>query len=352
MFYIFVAAITTLPLQPNIVVNGQHGNYDKALTSASECTQKTFAYGTQITNVRPPPNVLYTVVCVSNVKGNGWTYNSLLPHSVDTFAHVFGAIIIDTPAACIPAHDPLLIITNGFAKPTHVPDTSDTYWIRHLSLAYSANNKLCVHGDEDKDLLYSAMVKFTPVLGPQIPNIVQTGPFYFATVDKTTYQSRVLVNKETLDNIDYERIQKDSQPKPETLSYHLLFSFIAGISAAFPRPFPVAYLQLVLSIAFYFTTGILCGANCGLVRIPAIISASLYTFFAVVHFASPRLKLHGVIKVCCYTSSAVATFALLSAKKGVWIPPDVIVHAQGSLIVASAIEQFSSIWMHAFNKKH
>ena len=347
MLLAVVAALGALPLIKDQALNGQHGRHDRSLSAATKCKKATYAYGDSVTSTPPIASTPYTIVCESEVRGGGWTYNTLLPGgTIDTYANATGAIIVDSPAACIPAHKAILFTTASFSKTSSVAATNDMYWIRHLRLAKATGTTLSVHGitDPASNALFLASAKACTVMEVPSVNIIRTGPFYYATTNAGTFQSRAVEQDPDLNNIDYERLEKDSRPVDNTLGYHLIAAALAGTSSALPLKYPYAHAQNVLSCILYFAAAGVCGAECNMARPAAFVAGSLALARVAVDVAVPRSKLRVLTAVASHASAALVTFSFLDLPAGVWVPPKVLIEFQGALNTASSLELLPAIW--------
>lgn len=343
---VLAAALGSIPLSPQRVLNGRHGQHDESLSIATHCTKVTYAYGETVSTTAPTVGVAYTVVCESDERGGGWTYNTRLPTVVDTYANAFGAILVDSPNACVPAHDAVLLRTAALPallQPSVV--TNDAYWIRHLRLQrVPLSNKLAVHGTEDADLMYDAAVKScSVVLTPTVVNH-RTGPLYFAVTDHGVYQGRALATDYDLNALDYERLQEDSSPVGSTLDYHAAAIVIAGLSSALPLAYPWAHLQNVGSCALYFVGAFVCGSECSAAKPASLVAASLLIARVGLDVFMPFSKFRIALAIATHASAAVATFALHNVADGLWVPPSTLIEFQGSVNTAGALMLLPAIW--------
>lgn len=341
-----LAAVGAMPLGRDRVLNGRHGRHDRSLSALTHCEKATYAYGSTVSSAAPPANTPYTVVCEAAGKGDGWTYNTQLPAlTVDTYNNATGAIAIDSPNACIPAHEATLFVTqalDGRLQP--FVTTQDMYWIRSLHLTKSGANRLGTNGVEDKMLLYAAAAKSCTTVEVSAIATHRTGPFYFAVTDRGVFQARVLETDYDVNDIDHERVKENSFPVGTTLSYHLVAAVLGGLSSALPIKYPWAHLQNAASGALYFTAAFVCGSECAVAKPASLVAASLAVLRLGIDLLTPNSRLRVLAAVLSHASAAVVTFSFFGTADGVWVPPALLVQLQGSLNSASALELFPAIW--------
>lgn len=345
MLAILYAALGALPLSKHIAINGRHGRHDRHLSTTTHCRKATYAYGIAETTTPPPANTPYTIVCVSDQRGGGWTYNTLLADAaVDTYTNTSGALVINAPAACIPAHNALLIMTNLYEPLLTVPPTPDLYWVRNLRLDQASDGNFSTHGFNNAQLFNLAMTKSCTVVESDTATIFQTGPIFFVSTDQGVFHGRALATEAALHAIDYERLEKDSRPVTSTFEYHLISAVAAGTSSALPLKYPLVHGQNVLSATLYFIAGFVCGTECFAARIASVVAGSLAAFRLGVDLVLPYSKLRVVAALFSHVAAAVVTFSFLNVAAGVWVPPQIFIEFQGSLNAASALELLPIIW--------